>query len=451
MQNLNRTRAAARGIPRAALALLLFTPFLAACDLDTLLKAEDPFTVTPGTARDTANLSTLYAGSRSWFAQGYGGLQNEEGGIILQSGLMSDELYAADNFNTRRAVDRRAIDYELSNASSDDAFTFLQRARAEALNAIDVYEESPRAGDAHHAELYSIAGFSIIMLAENYCAGIPLSRISETGTTFGEPMSAPELYELAISYFDQALAMPNATAIQHNLARVGKARAQLDLGLFAQAAQTAAPVPTNFVFNIEYQGGSFITPNPIYNFNFEEKRISVSLREGSANLGLPFGDVARTDPRVKIGADSLVSNSGEVPLWQQLKYTSQDAPVPLATGIEARLIEAEALLSGGNSNAYLATLNTLRASIGLTALSDPGTPALRVDQFFAERAYWLWLTGHRLSDMRRLIRQYSRTQATVFPTGKTGYGLDYGTDVTLPIPYEEVNNPNYSVCTNRGA
>ena len=136
MQNLNRTRAAARGIPRVALALLLFTPFLAACDLDTLLEAEDPFTVTPGTARDTANLNTLYAGSRSWFAQGYGGLQNEEGGIILQSGLMSDELYAADNFNTRRAVDRRVIDYDLSNASSDDAFTFLQRARTEALNAI---------------------------------------------------------------------------------------------------------------------------------------------------------------------------------------------------------------------------------------------------------------------------------------------------------------------------
>jgi hypothetical protein len=53
--------------------------------------------------------------------------------------------------------------------------------------------------------------------------------------------------------------------------------------------------------------------------------------------------------------------------------------------------------------------------------------------------------------MRRLILQYSRTQASVFPTGITSYGLSYGTDVTLPIPYEEVNNPNYSVCTNRGA
>jgi hypothetical protein len=119
--------------------------------------------------------------------------------------------------------------------------------------------------------------------------------------------------------------------------------------------------------------------------------------------------------------------------------------------LEARLIEAEAQLSNGTSAAYLATLNTLRAGAGLTAISDPGTAAARVDQFFAERAYWLWLTGHRLSDLRRLIRQYGRSQATVFPTGVTPYGTAYGTDVTLPIPFEEINNPNYTVCTERGA
>ena len=101
--------------------------------------------------------------------------------------------------------------------------------------------------------------------------------------------------------------------------------------------------------------------------------------------------------------------------------------------------------------AYIATLNTLRGTVGLGALTDPGTAAGRVDQLFAERAYWLWLTGHRLSDMRRLIRQYGRNQASVFPTGVTAYGLPYGTDVSLPVPFEEVNNPNYTTCTDRGA
>ena len=438
-------------IPMAAAALLALAPALGGCDLDTLLEAEDPFTVTPGVARDTANLQTLYAGARSQFAIAYGGLQNREGGIILMSGLMSDELYASDSFTTRRAVDTRTINYEISNAASDDAFAYLQAARAEALNAIDLYNTSPRAGDARHAELYNIAGYAVVMLAENFCAGIPLSRIAETGVEFGDPLPATELYELAISYFDEALAQPAAGADQQNLARVGKARALLDLERFTDAALVAAQVPTAFSFVIEYSSGSFFTPNPVFNFNHEEHRISASLQEGSLNRGLPFGTVAESDPRIGIAPEPTESNSGEVDNWLQLKYASENADIPLATGLEARLIEAEAQLAEGTSTAYLGILNTLRAGIGLPALTAPATAAARVDQFFAERAYWLWLTGHRLSDLRRLIRQYGRDQATVFPTGTSDYGLSYGTAVSLPIPFEEINNPNYSTCPDRGA
>jgi hypothetical protein len=446
------TRKRGGRVPAIALALALVAA-LGACDLDTLLEAEDPFTVTPDVARDTANLVTLYAGARAQFAQAYGGLQNREGGVVMVSGLMSDELYSSDNFNTRRAVDSRTIDYEISNASSDHAFLYLQRARAEALNAIDLYAESPRRGDPRHAELFSIAGYSVLMLAENFCTGIPLSRISETGVEFGNPMSVAELYALAISYFDQALAQPNAGATQQNLARIGKARALLDSDTdqHIAAAQTAAQVPTDFSFQIEYAAGSFFTPNPIFNMNNEEHRVSVSLQEGTTNRGLPYGTVAKTDPRIQISDTAVASNSGDVQTWLQLKYANQSADIPLATGVEARLIEAEALLSEGASPAYVATLNTLRGTIGLAPLTDPGTAAGRVDQFFAERAYWLWLTGHRLSDLRRLIRQYHRDQAQVFPTGTTPYDIPYGTDVTLPVPFEEINNPNYTTCTERGA
>jgi starch-binding outer membrane protein, SusD/RagB family len=435
---------------RIAFAVLALVPMLGACDLDELLEAKDPFTVTPGVARDTANLETLYAGARSQFALAYGGYQNREGGVIVMSGLMSDELYSSDNFGTRRAVDSRTIDYEISNAASDHAFEYLQRARAEALNAIDLFEGSPRDGTARHAELYSIAGYSVLMLVENFCTGIPLSRITETGVEFGTPIDAPALYNLAISYFDQALAQPNAGTAQQNLARVGKGRALLGLGQATAAAAAVATVPTNFVFSIEYAPGAFETPNPVFNLNNEERRISASIQEGTVNRGLPFGVTPR-DPRISIGTTSVASNSGDVPTWLQLKYSSQGSDIPLATGIEARLIEAEAAASNGTSTAYLSTLNTLRSTVGLANLTDPGTAAARVNQVFTERAYWLWLTGQRLSDMRRLVRQYGRTQDTVFPTGVTAYGLPYGTSVTLPIPFEEINNPNYTTCTNRGA
>ena len=70
---------------------------------------------------------------------------------------------------------------------------------------------------------------------------------------------------------------------------------------------------------------------------------------------------------------------------------------------------------------------------------------------FKERAYWLWLTGHRLGDMRRLIRQYGRTAATVFPTGPMLYrpGNSYGNDVNMVIPIRERNNPKFQGCLDR--
>ncbi len=78
-------------------------------------------------------------------------------------------------------------------------------------------------------------------------------------------------------------------------------------------------------------------------------------------------------------------------------------------------------------------LNDLRALVGLDPLATPGNVDDAVDQLFAERAFWLFATGHRLGDMRRLIRQYGRDPETVFPTGDWFKGgLTYGTDVNLP-------------------
>ena len=53
--------------------------------------------------------------------------------------------------------------------------------------------------------------------------------------------------------------------------------------------------------------------------------------------------------------------------------------------------------------------------------------------------------------MRRLIRQYGRTQATVFPTGSYFKGGSYGSDVTLTPSQTETNNPNWTACTDRNA
>ena len=73
---------------------------------------------------------------------------------------------------------------------------------------------------------------------------------------------------------------------------------------------------------------------------------------------------------------------------------------------------------------------------------------------FRERAFWMFSTGHRVGDMRRLIKFYGRPAETVFPTGAWHKGGPYGTDVNFPVPQAEENNPNLvkgQNCTDRAA
>jgi len=136
--------------------------------------------------------------------------------------------------------------------------------------------------------------------------------------------------------------------------------------------------------------------------------------------------------------------------------------VAVVNGIDARLIEAEARLSAGDVAGWLVTLNTLRAGptrlsagvtiTGMAPLADPGSTQARVSLQFREKAFWTFGRGQRLGDLRRLIRQYGRTQDQVFPTGTFPKGGTYGTDVNLPVPKdEEKNNPNFNGCTDRNA
>jgi hypothetical protein len=67
---------------------------------------------------------------------------------------------------------------------------------------------------------------------------------------------------------------------------------------------------------------------------------------------------------------------------------------------------------------------------------------------FQERALWLWGTGHRVGDSRRLLNQYSRTEASVYPSGAYHKGGSHGSDVVFPVDFDEINNTLYdpSLC-----
>jgi hypothetical protein len=164
------------------------------------------------------------------------------------------------------------------------------------------------------------------------------------------------------------------------------------------------------------------------------------------------------DPRIPwVPSTRTGFNGSSRNLPTQLKYDRTTSAV-IASGIEARLIELEARLRGdtqADRDAVFAGLNALRAgntpAIAPLAGTAPTDQAAAVSQFFEERAIWLYLTGHRLGDLRRLIRQYGRAANTVFPTGNLPSPLAgvYGNDVNLPIPFDERNNPKFNGCLDR--
>ncbi len=408
-----------------------------ACNFGDLLDVDDPDVATPGSLTGEDALPVLLAGAFGDFQLAYSG--DNAGvteGLVNLGGLLADEFEIAESFPTRVPIDRRDIDNV--NTTLNTAYSYVHRARAAAeLSARRHQEFAPNTSG--HALSLAIAAYSYILLGENFCSGVPVSTLTDAGgTEFGPPLSTQELFTEAIERFDAAIAASDADSPEQYLAMVGKARALLNLDRPADAAAIAADVPDDFVFEIEHSDNTARQENGVFAYVNIQGRWTVADSEGGE--GLPFRSAA--DPRVtfELDPDDGVGFDGVTPMFHQLKYPERENDVVLASGTEARLIEAEAQLRAGNTTAWLGTLNALRTP-GLPALTDPGTPAGRIDLMFRERAFWLWLTAHRLGDMRRLVRQYARSANSVFPTGAYSQGGNYGNDVSLPIPFEELNNP----------
>ena len=146
---------------------------------------------------------------------------------------------------------------------------------------------------------------------------------------------------------------------------------------------------------------------------------------------MPF--VSARDPRTPSVFAQERSNQPGDSLYNQAKYADPTVPMAIASGMEARLIEAEAALHEPNPAGMLNILNTLRASVGLADLTLPTTTAAQVDLLYHERAFWLYLTGRRLGDLRRLVSRYGRDPETVFPTGEYPAGGLYGSATAIPF------------------
>lgn len=466
-----------RGWALGAGALMAFAVTLTMTACKGVLNVRDVDVTASANFVDASSVPALQSSAVNGFVNAY-----ED--FVLYTGLLADEWVVSGTFPTRIEVDMRDIDP--ANATLGDLFPEISRARAIADFARQRMEVVDTAGTAtaEEAEASALAGLSLVIMSEAYCEGTPISHYDQTKKdpfVYGGQLTREQVLDTAMTHFNDALAVAGTGTQEDYLARIGMARALMDRGNagdYAAAAAMVASVPTSFLYVAEHTTDAN-QQNNVWDFNSSQGRFSVTNNEGTN--GLPF--LSSNDPRMLWEAAGNGFDH-HTPLNDALKYSVRQAFTPIADGVEARLIEAEAALATGDSTTMLQKLNDLRAQVQtlapahnydyvtqlkasgfpadtLPALTMPATKAGQVDLLFQERAYWLWLTAHRLGDMRRLIRQYGRAANTVFPIGQyepNGYpkGGTYGTDVNFPIPVQEANNPDMpsnplAQCMNRGA
>ncbi|MBX6330255.1 MAG: hypothetical protein IRY91_00260 [Gemmatimonadaceae bacterium] len=487
-----RASRAARGIASRRRLVPLLVAVLAACSPDQVVGSADlPNDILdPAAVKTPAGAMAAYRGALVQLDAAFGGYQpyvvhfgHPNGSFIATTGLLSDELQAGDlggplgTSSQYERVDARTLPEYTDPSTEPDAtyrttYSELQVVRAQARQAIGLLRTyAPDTSPALTGHLYAVLGYTEVMLAELFCSGIPLTTVDFDGDyTLAPPSTTEEVLQHAVALFDTALTLAADSARVMNLARVGKGRALLDLDRYAEAAQAVADVPDDFRYLENYYDQVTTTPDAFANFRYRPAGFAwfATVSNGEGGTGLDY--IASGDPRTAAVPDGGTNTYG-VTLYVPAKYSaSGDTPIVLADAIEAHLIRAEAALNA-NDPSWLATLNALRTTCtdaascpdpappglggvaGLPPLSDPGTRDARVDLLFRERAAWLFLTGHRQGDMRRLIRQYGRAPSAVYPTGSYPGGTGaYGTDVTAPIPASErAFNPKFTGCVSRGA
>jgi hypothetical protein len=416
----------------------------AGCSTDKILSVNRPDIIDPGALDNSAGATALYAGVIGDLAQAFDGSSVNGFAIVNTVGLITDELRFGATPPEIRQMDQRAAPE--SNTLVAASYLLIQTTRGQADRAAEALKKL-KATDVRIGEMQAISGLMQLVLAEMFCSGVPLS----TPGVDGEPLTTTALLQSAVAKLTEAATSAGSDATGKNLAAVLRGRALLDLGQFDAAATAVAGVPTNFAYRSEHSTTTDYQKNYTAVYMNENDGFLVSNREGTN--GLDFATA--NDPRVPITGEGTVSRfDGQTPAWYYARFDTPSSSNVIASGIEARLIEAEAALRAGNASTWLAKLNAARAEAdaGLAPLTDPGAPAARVDLTFRERAFSLFLTGHRLGDLRRLIRQYQRTAESVFPTGAYHKdGLQLGTDVQFVIPQTEKNNPKFTGCIDRNA
>lgn len=355
-------------------------------------------------------------------------------GYIVTSALFTDEGMSTHNPFSGLGLEDRSILVDRRSVEEKNVihvYSQLQMARNYSRIAREfIHEYAPSIASTWKPRLFAYEGYVKLYLADLFCSGVPLSTLDFEGDfTYKIPSSTADIYASALSSFDSARALADTPSEILHLSLIGSLRAMVALEMFEDAVLIASEIPDNFIYTVSVSD----------DYLRKSQHYTASSEGGN---GYPYGSSG--DSRVEVVTLGL----NRIP--RKLLDTYH---IEIASFKEVELVKAEAALLIGDTIEWLSTVNRLRQTQSeLPAITDPQDDSLRLDLLFDERAAWLFYTGHRQADLRRLVRSYGRNQYEVYPSGPyKGTYLEYGNSVNIPVPVTERANPHFNGCLSRNA
>jgi len=412
-----------------AVGALVMAGGLSACE--KLLEAEAPQLIEEESLQQPANAAVMVAGAVADFECAFAS-------YIATLGTVSDEFRDSQANADTWQLDRRTNTpnaglYATNTCGGFAAYTPVSIARFGADNTARLLQEWTDEEVPNRASLlartYAYAGYSLILLGEAFCsAAIDVGPELTPAQVFAE---AEKRFTSVLSTVAAGSSVTNDSL--RNLALVGRARARINQGKFAEAAADAALVPNNFTFNARYSSTVPRAENRIYRIN----NLNGNMTIDSTARGLTVGGTP--DPRVPVTDAARGGSQQSVRLWVQNKYTALNSPIPIASWREALLIRAEAAAEAGQVAAAVGFINQLRTRVNLPAFAAATAAEVKA-QIPDERRRELFLESHRLYDTIRFNLPLVPAAGAIFHAGGT-----YGNQKCLPLPdIERLNNPNIS-------
>ena len=393
---------------------------IAACDL----KVTNPGPVQAAFLDNAAALTAVANGAGRDLAEALN-FTAYTGAAVTKEVLPSGST-AAFGISVRQQLGVLAAD------DGDDWWNQAQRARWTAENGVERIKQVLGTGSANNATLAQAlvwVGYSNRHLAENFCDGI----------INGGPKQPYTVYlERAEAAFTEAITVATAASNTplRDAATAGRASVRLLRNNLTGAATDAAAIANTFAYRMPYYVNTVAQYNRVYwaSANQPYRAHTVwgtfyeNYRRQTRDPRVPF-DSSLT---IRFGDAAVAVLGGQVRWYFQTKYPDRATSINLATGWEMRLIEAEALLVGGDTPGAMTKLNGRRIALGLT----PWTAATDTEAWEAlkrERGIELWLEARRLGDQRRWAA-LNRPGVSDDMTGRT---------LCFPIPRSEIEtNPN---------